>query len=325
MNIARWLGACSLVFACAQVHAASARCGASGYRLLPLPLRAQAINDSGEVAGTTEGHRAAVWTSRSGLREIPIPDGFLDSEAVAINRSGEVAGNAHDRGSGKRTGFVYRGGVLTLLAGDQTRAYAINDSGVVAGASVAADGKTTVPTLWFKSGANPLRSCCGGTATGVDAAGEAVGDVYDEQGRYHAFFWSPRDGIRQIGPSGPKSTTAIAANARGHTLIQAFSEVYLYTAGELMRLELHPKFPSKPLAINGCDVVVGAFGPFSDADRAFIWDKKRGFRDLNGLLPPDTSGWKLEYATGINEHGVIVGRGDFKGEDGAGYMLTPEN
>jgi hypothetical protein len=46
----------------------------------------------------------------------------------------------------------------------------------------------------------------------------------------------------------------------------------------------------------------------------------RGGR-LHGL--EHDSGWKLEYATAINGHGVIVGRGDFKGEDNAGFMLVP--
>jgi hypothetical protein len=152
--------------------------------------------------------------------------------------------------------------------------------------------------------------------------GDAIGNVHDDRGRYHAVLWTKGGGIKQIGPVNEYST-AIAINDYGHAIVQAFSKVFLYADGSLVRLELHPNYPSKPLALNNCDVVVGAFGPFSDADRAFIWDKSLGFRDLNDLISSD-SGWKLESATGINNHGAIVGHGDFRGADDTGFLLIPE-
>ena len=106
-------------------------------------------------------------------------------------------------------------------------------------------------------------------------------------------------------------------------VVQAFSEVFLYASGSLTHLDLSSRYPSRPLAINNCDVIVGSFGPFADAERAFIWDKSRGFRDLNAAIASD-SGWKLESANNINDDGEIVGRGDYKGQEDAGFLLIPE-
>jgi hypothetical protein len=71
------------------------------------------------------------------------------------------------------------------------------------------------------------------------------------------------------------------------------------------------------------EYLVGSFGPFADSERAFIWDKSGGFRDSNTRIASD-SGWTLESATSINDHGEIVGRGDYKGQDNTGFLLIPQ-
>ncbi len=303
----------------ADVHSG---CRAAHYTLVPLPLRPVAINDDGEVAGRTEDHHAATWTRRGGLRVLPLPPGFGDSEAVGINRSGHVVGNVHDRSSGRNAAFSYEHGRLTLLAGEHTRVYGLNDADVVVGSAVASESGKTEPVVWTHGVLKPVDSCCGGSLTAIGSSGLGIGDLYDEQGRYHAAMWTNGGGLKPIGPP-DKFSSSVAVNGAGHIVVQAYSELYLYVSGVLTRVELHPKLPTKPLAISDCDVIVGAFGPYSDADRAFVWDQASGFLDLNAVLPAD-SGWKLEYATGINGHGVIVGKGDFKGEDNAGFMLLPQ-
>jgi hypothetical protein len=116
---------------------------------------------------------------------------------------------------------------------------------------------------------------------------------------------------------------AEAAGDDGHVVIQVLSRTFLYADGHSTRLDLAPKSPSHPRAINGCDLIVGSFGPFSDADRAFVWAKSTGFRDLNTLISP-ASGWKLETAAGINRRGEIVGKGDPPGAEDSGYLLIPD-
>ena len=77
-----------------------------------------------------------------------------------------------------------------------------------------------------------------------------------------------------------------------------------------------------PRAINSCDVIVGSYGPFGDADRAFVWSEAQGFQDLNDLVAPHP-GWTLQAATAINEVGEIVGWAEHNHED-AGFLLIPK-
>ena len=51
----------------------SASCIAAHYKVVALPLRPADVNEARQVAGTTIGHRAALWTEQSGLREVPLP------------------------------------------------------------------------------------------------------------------------------------------------------------------------------------------------------------------------------------------------------------
>jgi uncharacterized membrane protein len=297
-------------------------CIADHYKVVALPLRPAHINEARQVAGTTTAHRAALWSEQSGLRELPLPGDFYNSEATAVNNSGHVTGVVYDRAFSQHRAFTFANGTLTLLPGEQSRAYNISDSDEVAGESLLPGKTTTGAVLWTGTTTRSLGGCCGGSGKGVNNDGEAIGDVYDENGRYQAFLWTASRGLRPIGPP-DRYSSAIAINAHGHVVVQAFSEIFLYAGGNLTHLDLSPQYPSQPRAINTCDVIVGSFGPFADAERAFIWDKSAGFRDLNTRIP-SASGWTLESATSINDHGEIVGRGDYKGQDDTGFLLIPE-
>jgi hypothetical protein len=68
--------------------------------------------------------------------------------------------------------------------------------------------------------------------------------------------------------------------------------------------------------------VVGDFGPFADAARAFAWDRAQGFIDLNTLIEPG-SGLTLKSALDLNNRGEIVGRAEAPGEILRGFLLQP--
>jgi uncharacterized membrane protein len=292
------------------------------YKVIELPLQPTRVNELGQVAGTTAGHRAALWTENSGLRELPLPAGFYNSEAVAVNNSGHIAGVLYDRTFARHRAFIFANGTLSLLSGDQSRSYDMNDSDEVVGESLLPGGRTTGPVTWNKDTIRSLGGCCGGSAKGVNKNADVIGDLYDDTGRYQASLWNANGSVRAIGPSN-RYSSAIAVNGHGHVVVQAFSDVFLYATGDLARLELSPHYPTQPRAINNCDIIVGSFGPFADAERAFVWEKSRGFLDLNLRIASD-SGWILESATSINDRGEIVGRGDYKGQDDAGFLLVPE-
>lgn len=304
--------------ACAQQPES---CVIRHYSVVALPLEPAAINDKGEVAGKTPEHRAATWSADSGLREIPLPAGFTHSEAASINARGAVVGTAYDPGFTTRRGFLFADGSFTWLQGRESRGYHINASGVIAGESIPPGTQCSGPVLWTLNKARALAGCRG-AAVGLNDVGQAIGDAYDDQNRYHAFLWTARAGMRQIGPEAPFSS-ALAINDLGHVVIQAYPSVFLYADGGSTQLRLSPRHPSQPRAINDCDIVVGSFGPNSDASRAFVWDKKSGFRDLNKLLGGDATGWKLAAGSDINNVGEIVGKGQHGNVGNVGFLLRP--
>lgn len=126
-------------------------CIAAHYKVIALPLRPVHINENRQIAGTTTGHRAALWTEQFGLHELPLPAGFYNSEGVAVNNSGHVVGVVYDRTFGKHQAFTFANGVLTLLAGEQSRAYDISDSDEIVGESLLPGKTTTGPVSWTRN------------------------------------------------------------------------------------------------------------------------------------------------------------------------------
>jgi uncharacterized membrane protein len=281
-----------------------------------------AINDAGVVAGTTAQHRAAVWTAAGGLHELPLPSGYAHSEAVSINIRGQVAGTAFDESFSHHRAFVFSDGNATLLPGDAARAHHISDAGTIAGESQIPGKTTTQPVLWIDLKLRPIDTCCGGSVASTDAHGVAIGVVYDDKGRYQAYRWTAAAGMQLIGPAN-RFSAAVAGNDRDQIIIETFPGVLLYREGRSDRVTLAPRLPSHPHAINDCGVIVGSFGPFSDADRAFAWQESAGFQDLNTLIPAN-AGWTLESASGINNRGEIVGKGDPEGKADSGFLLLPQ-
>jgi len=297
-------------------------CTVARYHVVALPMSPAGINDAGQVAGTTRSHRAALWSAKNGLLELPLPPGYDFSEAAAINARGHIVGMVYDRSFTRHRPFIYANDVLTLLEGEQAHAYQIADGDEVAGEAVVPGKTQSAPALWINKRIHLLATCCGGVAKRIIDHGAVVGDAYDEQGHYHAYMGAEEGGLRRIGPPDGFSSAA-AANDRGHTVIEASARTYLYADGQSTRIELPSKFPKHAHAINGCDIIVGSFGPFSDADRAFAWERSSGFQDLNTRIPSD-SGWKLESATAINNRGEIAGKGDPPGDADGGFLLVPE-
>lgn len=301
---------------------ASAECVASThYRIVALPLKPAAINDRHQVAGTSSRHRAVWWSEKTGLKELTLPRGFVNSDAVAINNAGHVVVLAANATFSHRQTFLYVDQSIQLLQGVRSRAFGINDADVVVGESIAPETNVVEPVVWKKNVRYPVETCCGGTAKAINEHGDMVGDAYDSEGRYHAFMRVGAGPSEILAPDGGFSA-AIGINDKDHVVVQAGSRVFLYQSGTSAALALSPRFPSSARAINDCDVIVGSFGPFADANRAFIWTPASGFQDLNGLLPAGTR-WTLESAVSINNLGEIVGRGDYQGHDDGGYLLVP--
>ena len=296
-------------------------CIAPHYKLVPVPMRPSHIADTGVVAGTTPQRHAAVWSEHGALEQAAIPPGFNIAEGMSINRAGVLIGVATTADGTKRHGFLFRSGKLTLLPGQQSKPTAINEAGVVVGESVLPKKQSSGAAMWQDGSLIDLGACCGGGASGINNKGQIIGQIYDKDSRYHAFLWNHGQ-IIMIG-SPDEYTSPVAIDDLGRVVVQTFPGNLLYEDGKLTSLTFSTKFPSQPRAMNNCGAIVGSFGPHSDALRAFIWDKSNGFVDLNQRIAAGT-GWTLEVASGINNDGAIVGWGDYKKDEDAGFLLVPE-
>ncbi|HET9347113.1 MAG TPA: hypothetical protein VFO05_15580 [Candidatus Limnocylindrales bacterium] len=97
---------------------------------------AEAINDSGEVAGWRNG-RAFRLTGTT-FTDLGVPTGFARSFGFAINSSGQVAGHVSTATGSSEKVFRYANGSLVILGGlgEFNRAFGINDAGDVVGSGL---------------------------------------------------------------------------------------------------------------------------------------------------------------------------------------------
>lgn len=299
-------------------QAAGPGCSASRYKIIPLPLHPVRISRAGVIVGTTAEHKLATWSRKDGLHEIELPAGFTAAEPLAINPAGDFVGSATREGSSQPVAFRYSHGKFFTFAGSNSKASAINATGDAAGESA---GHLVV---WRNQEAVSLGECCGGAVHAMNQQTEIVGEARNKEGRFDAFLWDPAHGMQSIAPAASTSSAALAINHQGHVLIQSFSpnNVFLRKAGKLFPVQLSADVASQPLALNNCDVIAGEFGAASDFYRGFVWDPKRGFRDLNGLI--DASDWTLDSAVDINDRGQIIGTGDHGDEEDTGFLLVPD-
>jgi probable HAF family extracellular repeat protein len=264
-----------------------------GYR----QCRATAINDGGQVVGWCAYppgpylERAFMWSAGSGIVDLGLPD---NTEALGMNNHGDVVGFA------SRDAFVlYSDGVFSDLGPGV--AFAINDLGQIVGWTAAPRPASQRATVWDSSGAHDLGALTDpepsaysdayainayGKVVGRSSAGDPAPDGHDQE---HAVLWDA-NGTGNLGTLGGTSAWATAISGE---LIVGFSD-------------------TTP-------------GPNSDI-HAFLYDNNGpGYPvDLNSVISPD-AGMALNYATGINGSGQIVGWGCLSPSGGrvCGYLLTP--
>jgi probable HAF family extracellular repeat protein len=245
--------------------------------------QAVSINASGDVILVGGGTSSVYSDGEEYL--LPVPQTALPT---GINASGQIAVNfAAGRGSlAKRLteGFFQ---ALDFAAQD-TKAFGINDNGWIVGA---ADGRAF---LW-KGPADvfPDLGTLGGSQSEARAInnkpGVVVGASRDESGRQHAFRWTERIGMEDLGTLPNESqSVALAINNHG--------------------------------AVVGTSFTRNAVGQ-ETSRRAFLHTPEQGMVDLNTLINP-ALGFTLVEARGINDDGAIVGCGLRNGEKHA-FLMRP--
>jgi len=272
--------------------------------------QATALNDRGDVVGYSgingygpqfgEVTQAFLWQN-GGLRslgalwcECNFNRRYGYSEAHAINSVGQVVGFSEARRCGSEHAFLWQDGAMEDISGGPgdpsfSRAYAINDSGQVAGLIVrdicAGQSLPTRAFVWENGVLQELGVLTGHTysaAFGINEAGEVVGRS-GEGSVSRAFLWD-QETLADLGVlAGDASSSALDVNDSGQ-------------------------------------VVGASWGADESSSRAFLWQAGT-IHDLNDLVAghPD---WRLLEATDINDAGEIVGSGLNHGRLRA-YRLTP--
>jgi probable HAF family extracellular repeat protein len=321
---------------------------------------AHAINDAGIIVGESD-RGAFLWDSKNGMTDLGNLGDGNDTRAWGISDSGKVTGYSHCQDGWKS--FLWYKGKMTDLGslGGHTKAYDINDAGVVVGRSIASDNKYHA-FIWQPC--EPIRDL-GVIGDGKDSRAYAINDDYqvvgasrDVSGKQHAFLWDHKKGMRDIGKlEGVKESFAYAVNTDGQVagasynaegICRAFlwdSESGLtdlgslgdgrdqrsWSTGNAWEVVGDPKLDlsafggrhSGGKGINDAGDVVGYLYLADGSWHACLWIRSECMVDLNDLLP-EGNPWKcLKEAFDINNKGQIVGYGITKNNQIHAFLMSP--
>jgi probable HAF family extracellular repeat protein len=141
-------------------------------------------------------------------------------------------------------------------------------------------------------------------ASAINASGVVIGWSETASGATHAFRWTATKGMVELGmPPGAVMSTASGINDAGEIVgwmqqVNGARRAVRWTPDGKVSLLIPDttKPPSVAIAVNASGVVVGQF----DAEAAY-WGTDGTVRTLTFAHDPH-----VDYATGINSHGVVV-------------------
>jgi probable HAF family extracellular repeat protein len=285
-----------------------------------------AMNDSSVVAGINGSLGVDYWQNGV-VKNLPVASGYSTTErGCGINSSGQIVGSEENENFGTWEGVVWQNGaVIAQINGtpnDATNLYSINNSGQISGTV----GNNIY--LWqLGSGTYSSSQNLGLPSGATDEFPFAINNNGEIAGfGSQPFIWKSTTGF-QILPGGSQSQV-YSVNDSGQVVGADGSQhaILWQPNGGTMALGTlgNPTDPSIAYGINNQGQAVGgaSLGPSgtnSGGYRAFIWQASTGIVDLNTLISP-SSGWTLEEATGINNHGQIIGFGT---GPGVSFILTP--
>ena len=246
----------------------------------------------------------------------PLPVGYVSDVAEGLNNAGDVAGYVSTAASASQAMSWSSGGgfdLLGTLGGDDSFAFAINDSGVAVGRSETGVGTQTRPFRIEPGGMMESLGTLGGntgSANDINANGVITGTA--STGSFsRAFLWTEGGGMMEIGGFAPgMSSTGNGINSAGHVAGSARNAAdqerafFWNGAGPLTPVgTIGTGTTSIATALNDSDTVVGFGGleMFNSTFGAFVWTSGGGIEQLTELFTYETR------AHDINNGGDIVG------------------
>jgi uncharacterized membrane protein len=267
------------------------------------------VNDAGEIVGSagdagSEG-RPVAWKGGQLIELGALGGGTPRGYASAINKNGVIVGRSivtlpSGRDVGRAT--MWRNGKIISLGGlakkDDSVAYDVNDAGVAVGMNESFETAEFKAVRWKNGTVTELPPPAGGqssSVTAINAFEVSVGDTYYRNEGSRATAWRGLEPVDLGRFNGNVSNSAMAINARGAVIGNSMgSRAPRYTPIYWASLDASPV-------------------------------------DLNTLIPAgctDAFGnaRTVEYATAINDKGVIVAVAYEYREDGRStfaFRLTP--
>jgi probable HAF family extracellular repeat protein len=118
--------------------------------------RAVAINNTGKIAGTSDGDTiAVVWSydpgnpsSTPSLSKLPLTSDLVLPSPTAINDNGDVVGSAWTSNYGGTRAVLWRNGQVIQLATFNSKAFGINNAGQIVGEGDANGDGRSEAMLW---------------------------------------------------------------------------------------------------------------------------------------------------------------------------------
>jgi len=252
---------------------------------------------------------------------INLTEGMTDGQtnAVDANTAGRVVGSFSGDFVNPARGFLWENGEITILppiGGSVSDAFAINEEGIVAGASNTASGAQHA-TVWVNGqpfDLGTLEDRGFSIAADINDRLQVAGQSDTADLTLHAIFWSQPTGMIDLGTfendpdlqSGGNGINNLGQVVGWSFFANGNRHAFLWESGEGMR-DLGTaggRDWSQAMAVNDASQVVGSSN--TGGDRVgFIWDEDSGMRDLNTLIDPN-SDYLIFEANDINNAGQIA-------------------
>jgi len=307
------------------------------------------ITGSGDVVGYSQlaqdgPYHAFIWSESRGIVDLGTLGGTA-SFAYAANAHGQVVGGAMLPGNTAYHAFVWtrHGGMVDLstLGGTGSEAADISVDGAVVGNSqfMGDQPYSSHAFLWTKPNGMTDLGTLGGSysyAIAVNARGEVIGDslpadaaLDDEyRGIRHAFMWSKKDGMTDLGTLGGFESRAYALSDSGHVVghtdaapgYRKATHAFLWTkTGGMTDLGTLGGRHSAAWAVNASGRVVGVSHTANGEQHAFLWTKTTGMVDLGTLGGTESS------ANQISASGTVVGSSTLQDGSSRQFIWTEQS
>lgn len=306
-------------------------------RLGDIGVRTQAVslNELGQVVGDmylSDGSwHAVLWNPGSGMANLGMLAGDVNSGASAINNTGQVVGFSQPFGGNPPRAFLWQAGAdmidVGAGAGLSCQPSAINQLGQVVGRA-SPDGfqKSNFGFIYSSTtGITPV-TIPGMLVEGVLGINNLGQLVVSTQGSENVLFYSPGQTPIEIKGEGLMGGAALAMNDQGTVVgyigTGNINDIHAYVWNQLTgMIDLTPGITSGGFAkgINELGEVVGFMGNGIDPGYPFFYREGITFNLMDQM---DASGWTNMSPQDINNQGQIAGYGLYHGEL-HGFLMTP--